>query len=279
MADASFIPVIKTADDLRRTIRSLKDAGKKIGFVPTMGALHSGHMALVQEAKNHSDAVITSIFVNPTQFGPSEDFSRYPRTLEQDLDLLHQQACDIAFVPDVNVIYPQGFSTYVEVEGLSAVLDGVHRPGHFRGVATVVARLLNLVAADYAFFGEKDYQQLAIIKRMVRDLNLPIEIMAVSTAREADGLALSSRNRDLTPEERETAPALYRALCMAREDLLKGRDIQPILETYTSWLKDKGFEKIDYFALHDAQTLMPIQSGGDMANGRIFTAAWSAKHA
>jgi pantoate--beta-alanine ligase len=230
-----------------------------VAFVPTMGALHAGHLTLVAEAKKSADHVAASIFVNPTQFGANEDFGRYPRREEEDARMLEQGGCDLLWAPSVTDIYPDAFSTKVSVGGISQLWEGEARPGHFDGVATVVAKLLLSVRPDLALFGEKDFQQLAVIRRMVTDLNLPVEIVGVPTVREPDGLALSSRNAYLLPEEREQAVALPRALQAARAAILSGTPVPEVLHEARASLRDGGFMRIDYFALVDADSLEPLE--------------------
>jgi pantoate--beta-alanine ligase len=218
-------------DDLRARVRAWRRAGERIGFVPTMGNLHNGHFSLCEIVRSQADRVVASVFVNPTQFGPREDFASYPRTLEQDQTGLAACGCNLLFAPPVDAIYPFGpqESVRIEVPGISDVLEGALRPGHFSGVATVVTKLFNMVQPDLAVFGQKDYQQLLVIQRLTRDLRLPIEIIAAPTLREANGLAMSSRNQYLTPEERERAGVIHRTLCAMRDALHAGRphsDIQ-----------------------------------------------------
>ena len=228
-----------------------------LGLVPTMGYLHKGHLALVRRARAENGTLVVSIFVNPSQFGPSEDFGGYPRNMERDLALLSAEGVDMVFVPSAEEIYPPGFDTWVEVGTVAQRLDGEHRPGHFRGVATVVAKLFNIVRADKAYFGQKDGQQVAVIKRMVSDLNIAVDIVAVPTVRDPGGLALSSRNVYLTPEQRSAAPIIYRALCRARRLWEEGeesgerlrREVRHILEG------EPLIEKIDYVSVADASSL------------------------
>ena len=229
-----------------------------LALVPTMGALHAGHVALVAEAKKRADKVAASIFVNPAQFGEGEDFGRYPRRETEDAALLEQAGCDLLWAPSVDDIYPDGFATIVRVAGLSERWEGEARPGHFDGVATIVAKLLLSVRPDVALFGEKDFQQLAVIRRMVSDLNVGAEIIGVPTVREPDGLALSSRNAYLSPEERRRAVALPDALTSARDAIRDGSEIGAALRQAKQALIDAGFLKIDYFALVDADTLEPL---------------------
>jgi len=230
-----------------------------LALVPTMGALHEGHMALISEAKNRADNVAASIFVNPTQFGKGEDYGRYPRQERTDAQMLGDAGCDLLWTPSVNDIYPDGFSTTVGVAGISERWEGEARPGHFNGVATVVARLLLSVRPDIALFGEKDFQQLAVIRRMAADLSLPVQIVGIPTVREPDGLALSSRNAYLLPEERQLALALPRALEAARAAILGGSAVDQVLDEARQSLRDSGFSRIDYFALVDATTLEPLE--------------------
>ena len=208
---------ITTPAEIQRESRALSVEGKTVGLVPTMGALHEGHLSLVRRARGECDVVIATIFVNPAQFGPSEDFSRYPRTIERDLELLAAEGCDLVFVPPQEEVYPSDFSTFVEPPAVALPLEGRFRPGHFRGVATVVLKLFNLIPANVAYFGQKDYQQALVIQHMVRDLNLPIKIAVCPIVREPDGLALSSRNRYLSTAEREQALALSRTLQLAEQ--------------------------------------------------------------
>src|SRR6202049_2067298 len=212
-----LMKICKTIDDMRATSRGARRSGKRLGFVPTMGALHEGHLSLVRAAKAKCDVVAVSIFVNPLQFGPSEDLAKYPRTFGRDAELLEKEAVDILFVPAPEEMYPTGAVTYVTVEGLSEKLCGKSRPGHFRGVTTVVAKLLHIVEPDMAFFGQKDAAQTAIIHRMVRDLNLPLEIVVCPIVREPDGLAMSSRNAYLSPEQRKQALVLHRSLLRVQQ--------------------------------------------------------------
>ena len=229
-----------------------------LALVPTMGALHAGHMALIAEAKARADRVAATIFVNPMQFGANEDLSRYPRREADDAKMLEQAGCDLLWMPSVGAIYPHGFATTVRVSGVSERWEGEARPGHFDGVATVVAKLLLSVRPDVALFGEKDFQQLAVIRRMVRDLAIPAEIVAVPTVREGDGLALSSRNAYLLPEERQQALALPRALEAARAAILSGTKVPDVLAEAQNSLLNGGFSRVDYFALVEAETLEPL---------------------
>lgn len=264
--------IVSTAD-LRRLIRSWRNAGERIAFVPTMGNLHAGHGSLVSAARERCDRIVVSIFVNPLQFGPNEDFDAYPRTPEEDRKLLEALDVDVLFMPTVEEIYPRGQQTTarVHVPELEGILCGAFRPGHFMGVATVVTKLLNLVQPDVALFGEKDFQQLMIIRRAAEDLCMPVEIVGLPTTREADGLAMSSRNRYLTPEQRALAPHIFAALERAREQLEKGRtDFDAIEREGMSALQAAGFRP-DYFAVRDAETLaLPTR---DSKNLVVLTAA------
>jgi pantoate--beta-alanine ligase len=248
------VQILREIGALRREVAVLKAKGR-LAFVPTMGALHAGHMALVAEARKRADQVVASIFVNPMQFGPTEDLSTYPRCEAEDVALLEAAGVAVLWAPPVEVIYPDGFATKVSVSGVSDELDGAARPGHFDGVATVVAKLFNQVAPDMALFGEKDFQQLAVIRRMVRDMDLPIEIVGVATQRDADGLALSSRNVYLSAEERRNARALPRALSDAAHAIAAGAPIEQTLERARAQLVEAGFGPIDYVELRDSESL------------------------
>ena len=260
--------IVRSSEELARA-RSQIDG--KLALVPTMGALHAGHMALVDEAKRRAEKIAATIFVNPAQFAPGEDFARYPRREAEDARMLEQGGCDLLWMPSAADIYPEGFSTSVHLAGVSDRWEGEARPGHFDGVATVVAKLLISVRPDVALFGEKDFQQLAVIRRMVADLNIPTEIAAVPTVREEDGLALSSRNAYLTEDERARAAALPRALEYARAAILDGTPVRLALDTGRKSLVQAGFSRIDYFALVESATLEPLEApAGDM---RLIAAA------
>jgi pantoate--beta-alanine ligase len=249
--------VLTTVDAVRARVRQWRAAGARIALVPTMGNLHAGHSSLLEVARARADRVIASVFVNPLQFGPAEDFAAYPRTLADDEQLLATAHCDLLFAPEVAQIYPEGGTqpTLISVRGLSSVLCGQFRPGHFDGVATVVAKLFNIVAPDVAVFGEKDYQQFIIIRRMTSDLQIPVEVVGAPTVRAPDGLALSSRNRYLSPQERAMAPAIYRALQAAVKRLAAGeRDYAGIEGDGWQALAKAGFRP-DYFAVRDAAEL------------------------
>lgn len=254
-----MITVISESD-LRAHVAAFRRAGERVAFVPTMGALHSGHLSLVEIGRRHADRLVASVFVNPTQFGPNEDFSRYPRQLAQDSEMLASAGCDLLFAPEVETIYPPGHTTFVDLGEPSLGLEGEHRPGHFRGVATVVCGLLNLVQPDVAVFGEKDAQQLAVIRRMVRDLHLPVEIVPGPTIREADGLALSSRNAYLSAAERHAAGVLFRALSAAAGALAagerRGGEIRRILH---ETLATEPLARVEYAEVVDAETFRPLE--------------------
>ncbi len=251
--------VVTGHDEARKAVRDLQARGQTVGLVPTMGALHEGHLSLVRAARDRCDAVVVSIFVNPAQFGPAEDLDRYPRRFEEDLDICRREGVGIVFAPDVAAMYPDGFATSVRIERLTAGLCGPHRPGHFEGVTTVVTKLFNILPADEAFFGEKDYQQLVVIKRLVRDLDLPIEIVACPTVREADGLAMSSRNAQLTPDQRRQAVCLNRALIGAAEGVGRGeRHSGRLIEAMRREILGAGPAEIDYVEIVDPLTLEPV---------------------
>ncbi|MEG6509769.1 pantoate--beta-alanine ligase [Methyloligella sp. 2.7D] len=266
---------IRTVKALRGRIARWREAGEKIALVPTMGALHEGHLSLIELARKNADRIVVSVFVNPTQFGPGEDLEAYPRDEKTDLAKLSEMAVDAVYLPKVEEMYPDGFATTVHVDRLSKGLCGESRPGHFDGVATVVAKLLIQCAPDRAIFGEKDYQQLQIIKRMVRDLDIPTEIIGAPIVREADGLALSSRNAYLSPAERESAPLLQRTLQDMASDLGEGRPIEDALEASRFRLETGGF-KVDYLVIADSQSLEPL--GGVLTQpARAFAAALLGK--
>jgi len=251
------VQTVRTSEEL--TIALANFGGGTVALVPTMGALHAGHMALIDEAKRRADKVVASIFVNPAQFNDKADLERYPRTEADDQRKLREAGCDLAWMPSVDEIYPQLFATAVHVARVSERWEGEARPGHFDGVATVVAKLLLSVRPDVAIFGEKDFQQLAVIRRMVADLNISVEIVGVATVRDPDGLALSSRNALLSAEERRRAIALPKALNAARDAIRNGARIAQIQQKAKQSLIDAGFLKIDYFALVDAETLEPLE--------------------
>jgi pantoate--beta-alanine ligase len=249
--------VIKTIAEIRELRQKLSGS---VGFVPTMGYLHEGHLALMKQARVGNDTVVVSIFVNPTQFSPNEDLATYPRDIDRDLRLLEQEGTDIAFVPSDAEMYPQEFSTWVDVKKLTERLEGASRPGHFRGVATVVAKLLNIVQPTRAYFGQKDAQQVVVIKRMVADLNMNMEIMVVPTVREGDGLAMSSRNGYLNSEERQAATVLFRALFLARQLWQDGeKNGDKLRREMKSVIRKKPLARIDYVSIADADTLEELE--------------------
>jgi pantoate--beta-alanine ligase len=264
------VQTVRTSEELARALGELP-ASRTIALVPTMGALHAGHMALVEEAKRRAGRVVATIFVNPLQFGAGEDLSRYPRREAEDAQMLEAAGCDLLWMPSADDIYPDGFATTVHVSGVSERWEGEARPGHFDGVVTVVARLLLAVRPDAAAFGEKDFQQLAVISRMVTDLRIPVDVVAVPTVREPDGLALSSRNAYLTADERARAAALPKALAGAQMQVRARVPVGEALRDAKQALVDAGFLRIDYFALVDAATLAPLDSPeGEM---RLIAAA------
>lgn len=255
--------VVRSIADLRALLRPLRDEGKRIGFVPTMGFLHDGHGALIRQSAARCDATVVSIFVNPSQFGPGEDLASYPRDLERDQNLCLETGATVLFLPEVSEIYPTGFQTHVEPGHLAETLCGRYRPGHFRGVATVVAKLFSIVQPDLAFFGQKDFQQTAVIRRMARDLNLPVDVVVVPTVREADGLALSSRNTYLDEDARKRALTLSQGLLAAKAAFDKEGEREPakLLEIARTLMT--GADSIQYLELVDAQTLEPLQAPVD----------------
>ena len=245
---------IRQLDALRDAVRGYRAAGERVALVPTMGALHAGHMALVDAARRQADRVVVSIFVNPKQFGPNEDFAQYPRRELSDSRLLSEAGVDVLWMPPVEVMYPEGFATNISVSGVSEPLDGAARPGHFDGVATVVSKLFNQVRPDAALFGEKDWQQLQVIRRMVQDLDMDVEVQGVLTQRDDDGLALSSRNAYLVAEDRSAAVALPRALGAAARTIADGGEVEAALAQARESLQSAGFT-VDYVELVDAETL------------------------
>ncbi|EJE3377500.1 pantoate--beta-alanine ligase [Escherichia coli] len=266
--------IIETLPLLRQQIRRLRMEGKRVALVPTMGNLHDGHMKLVDEAKARADVVVVGIFVNPMQFDRPEDLARYPRTLQEDCEKLNKRKVDLVFAPSVKEIYPNGTEThtYVDVPGLSTMLEGASRPGHFRGVSTIVSKLFNLVQPDIACFGEKDFQQLALIRKMVADMGFDIEIVGVPIMRAKDGLALSSRNGYLTAEQRKIAPGLYKVLSSIADKLQAGeRDLDEIIAIAGQELNEKGF-RADDIQIRDADTLLEVSETSKRAV--ILVAAW-----
>lgn len=266
--------IIETLPLLRQHIRRLRQEGKRIALVPTMGNLHDGHMKLVDTAKASADVVVASIFVNPMQFDRAEDLARYPRTLQDDCEKLNKRKVDLVFAPAAAEIYPQGTEsqTYVDVPGLSTMLEGASRPGHFRGVSTIVSKLFNLIQPDIACFGEKDFQQLALIRKMVADMGYDIEIIGVPIMRAKDGLALSSRNGYLSAEQRKIAPGLYKVMNRAAEKLAAGeRNLDEIIAIAGQELNEKGF-RADDIQIRDADTLLDLTENSQRAV--ILMAAW-----
>ena len=268
---------ITSLADLRATVASWRAKGERVALVPTMGALHVGHLSLVEAARAQADRVVVSIFVNPKQFGPNEDFDRYPRPRDKDWALLREVGADAAWLPTVEEMYPAGYATNIHIGGVTEGLDGAARPGHFDGVATVVAKLLLQVMPDVALFGEKDYQQLCLIKRLVKDLNININIIGVQTKRDVDRLAFSSRNQYLSEGERAIAPQLYAALADAagRIRASAGAPIATLLEDGIAQLLEVGFAKVDYLELRAEDTLAPLTHY--QAPSRLLVAAWLGK--
>jgi pantoate--beta-alanine ligase len=254
---AASIATVRTVRDLRAQVAKWRQAGETVALVPTMGALHAGHLSLIAVAKAHAKRIVASIFVNPTQFGPKEDFKRYPRDEAGDLAKLAQAGVDLVFIPDAAEMYPQGFATKVSLPSLTEDLCGAARPNHFEGVATVVTKLLLQCGPDVAVFGEKDYQQLLVIKQLVRDLNIPVQIVSAPIVREADGLALSSRNFYLSAAERMTAPILHQVLSEVAAALANGEGCDAASSAGRFKLEAKGF-RVDYVAIRDPETLAPL---------------------
>ncbi|NKB44135.1 MAG: pantoate--beta-alanine ligase [Alphaproteobacteria bacterium] len=261
----SSLTVVRDVGSLRRRIKAWRSANRSIALVPTMGALHAGHLALVERAKALADEVVVSIFVNPTQFGPDEDLSAYPRREADDWNLLAAADVGLLFMPDASVMYPDQFQTEVRVTQVSQGLCGDHRPGHFDGVATVVAKLLLQSLPDYAVFGEKDFQQLVVIQRLVADLDIPVDIVGLPTVRETDGLALSSRNAYLSESERAIAPALYREISAVALDIANGVDVAARCTDAAAALLKAGFDAVEYIEAREAATLAPLTASGGPA--------------
>ncbi len=263
--------IVSTIAEARAAVRALRTNGRSIGLVPTMGALHAGHVSLVRAALEQCDAVVVSIFVNPTQFGPNEDFAKYPRTWDADCALLESEGVDLILAPIATEMYPAAASTFVEVEGVSDRLDGVSRPGHFRGVSTVVAKLFHIVSPDKAFFGQKDAAQVAVLRKMVRDLDFGLELVVCPTVREADGLALSSRNRYLSPEERMQALVLSKALRRVEERVARGvLDAATLIDDALAVLASEPGIRLDYFKVVDPDTLEDV---ADVRNSALAAIA------
>jgi pantoate--beta-alanine ligase len=251
--------VISSISEMQAAVRELQRGGRTVGLVPTMGALHEGHLSLVRRAKSECDVAVATIFVNPTQFSPHEDFSKYPRTLEADLQALATANCELVFAPSREEMYPPGASTLIEPPRVAQPLEGVCRPGHFRGVATVVLKLFHIIPADKAYFGRKDFQQALVIQRMVVDLNVPVQVVVCPIVREPDGLAMSSRNRYLSPSQRQQALALSRALTEVQQAVSRGmRDAAILAAGMRRVLESAGIERIDYATLADAETLAEV---------------------
>ncbi|HRK42812.1 MAG TPA: pantoate--beta-alanine ligase [Gemmobacter sp.] len=263
---------LRTVAELRTRVRGWKQDGRQVGVVPTMGALHEGHLSLVRAAKRGCDRVIVTIFVNPTQFNNAEDLAKYPRTEEADAAMLAAEDVDILFAPSPEEVYPAGFATGVTVQGVTAPLEGALRPGHFEGVATVVAKLFGMTQANRAYFGQKDWQQLQVVKRMVADLNIPVEVVGCDTIREADGLALSSRNVRLDALSRAQAPGLYKAMTRAAAAIKGGADVAAALSQGCEELRQAGFTEVDYLELRSAALLEPMTTLDQPA--RLLAAAW-----
>jgi pantoate--beta-alanine ligase len=265
--------VLESIDDIRTGCRALRRSGRTVGLVPTMGALHEGHLSLVRASRAACDATVVSIFVNPTQFGPNEDLAKYPRSFEADCEALERNGVDLVFAPTAAEMYPSGACTWVEVEEVGGRLDGASRPGHFRGVATICSKLFHLVAPNQAFFGQKDAAQLAVLRKMVRDLNFDLEIVGCPIVREADGLAMSSRNRFLSPEERRQATVLNRALRAASELVATGvTSAEKLLVTMASAMASEAGVRVDYLAVVDPETLEAIE---DVRGGGLLAVAAS----
>lgn len=260
---ATGLRVVHTPGEFRRACSDARAAGHRVGLVPTMGALHDGHMQLVVEAKKRARFVALTIFVNPMQFGPNEDLARYPRTLEADLEKCRAHGVDLVFAPAPDAMYPPGFATKVEVTGLTDVLDGVFRPGHFAGVCTVVTKLFQLTGESVAVFGRKDYQQFRVLARMALDLDMPIDVVGIPTVREADGLALSSRNRYLADADRDRALAIARGLRAANAAFVSGERRASELERLVREPIEAAFDSIDYVSIADPDTLAPAIDGAD----------------
>jgi pantoate--beta-alanine ligase len=263
--------IISSASQMTSFSRDAQRSGRKLGFVPTMGALHEGHLSLVRAARAQSDVVVVSIFVNPTQFGPNEDFAKYPRTFDPDKAMLDREGVDCIFYPSVEEMYPPGATTWVTVERLSDKLDGRSRPGHFRGVTTVVSKLFNIVQPQAAFFGQKDAAQVAVIRKMVRDLNFPVKIVVCPILRELDGLAMSSRNAYLNPQERKQALVLSRSLQRVQSLVDRGEhSVDKLITAGQQVIADEPAVRLDYFEIVDPYTLDPVS---DVANGALVAVA------
>lgn len=252
--------VIRDVSEMQATAENYRREGKRIGVVPTMGYLHEGHLALIRSTKLHADIVVTTLFVNPTQFGPKEDFSRYPRNFDRDLSLATSAGTDILFAPETEQMYPNGYATYIDVQGITDTLEGKSRPGHFRGVATIVAKLFAITKPHVAVFGQKDAQQVAVIRQMVRDLNIDLQLIIAPIMREPDGLAMSSRNVYLTPQQRSEAVALSQSLTLAEQKIREGnRACGAILRTMSEHIGAHSSGEIDYISIADNRTLRELE--------------------
>ncbi|MBK6466070.1 MAG: pantoate--beta-alanine ligase [Paracoccaceae bacterium] len=265
-------PILRTVADLRTLVRGWKAAGEMIGVVPTMGALHDGHLSLARRARGECDRVITTIFVNPRQFNNPEDLKRYPRSEAADATLLASVPVDAIFAPEPEEVYPEGFSTNVSVSGVSEPLEGKMRPGHFDGVATVVSKLFGMTLADRGYFGQKDWQQLQVVQKLVRDLNLAVTIVGCETIREPDGLAMSSRNVRLSAEARGRAPVFFAAISAAARDIRAGQSDRMAIREAAEAMRAAGFERVEYIELRDAESLLP--SDDSSRPRRMLAAAW-----
>lgn len=268
----SDLKIVRTIPELRAVVAEWRRNGQSIALVPTMGALHEAHMTLMREARNRADRVVVTIFVNPTQFAAHEDLSTYPRREAQDIASLRADGIDLLFAPDESEVYPEGFATTVTVAGVSEGLCGDHRPGHFAGVATVVTKLLLQTLPDLALFGEKDYQQLQVIRTLTRDLDIPVDILGIPTVREPDGLAMSSRNVHLDPDQRALAPRLHQTMTDAAAQISAGAEIGPVCAAATEQLLAAGFGPVEYFEVRDAETLQPALD--PKRPRRLLSAAW-----
>ena len=270
----SNLEIVRTVHELRDTVAGWRRAGETVGLVPTMGALHMAHMALVDEARQHADRVVATIFVNPTQFAPDEDFSSYPRREARDIETLRDHGVDLLFAPGVEEMYPSGFETIVDVPDISQGLCGDHRPGHFAGVATIVTKLLLQALPDCAVFGEKDYQQLQVIRRLALDLDIPVRIIGLPTVREADGLAVSSRNAYLSPADRAVAPQMHVILTGVVDRVRAGEAVSVACAAGHEALAAAGFSPIEYLEVRTADTLLPADQAAAGMPLRALAAAW-----
>jgi len=268
------LPIVRTVAELRARIRDWRAKGERVGLVPTMGALHEGHLSLVRRARQDAERAVATVFVNPTQFAPGEDFEAYPRNEARDAELLASAGCDLLYAPTVDQIYPEGFSTTVTVKGVSEPLEGVARPTHFAGVATVVTKLLLQALPDVAVFGEKDYQQLQVIRRLVRDLDIPVEIVGAPTVRDQDGLARSSRNAYLSEAERPVAGQLNVVLTRLARALADGADVAAAEAEAVQALRQAGFDRVDYVEARGAEDLRRLGPGPVDGPARVLAAAW-----